>query len=104
MAVDAPRDGAHTGQEFERVVEAALKVDPAGVSGKNVADSTESSRRGAEVNEVLRSRGLSQAQANAWWNKPNAALDGKTPIQVWLREAEFDPKAFALVKAAAVLA
>lgn len=88
---------------FKELVSAALKVDPRGLSGKhsNLDDPMLANRLGVEINQLLLARGLSQSEANAWWNLANEHLGGETPLRACLRDAEFDPEAFALVRAAA---
>ena len=53
------------------------------------------------INEVLLNRGLSQVQANTWWNAPNSRLDGKTPNQVWLSAETPSPETIDRVRLAA---
>jgi hypothetical protein len=38
------------------------------------------------INEILLGRGLTQVQANEWWNTHNSRLGDKTPNQFWLSE------------------
>lgn len=54
-----------------------------GAEGQTVASPDLEARR---INEVLLGRGLTQFQANEWWNVSNPDLGGKTPNQVWLSE------------------
>jgi hypothetical protein len=69
-------------EQFEELVEAALQVDPSGLSGKH----KDSGRDALKVREVLVSKGFSETEINAWWNKRNPCLDGQTPNMVWLRD------------------
>jgi len=54
------------------------------------------------INEILLGRGLSQVQANEWWNVSNLNLEGKTPHQVWLSEETPSESVIENVRRAAV--
>jgi hypothetical protein len=74
--------------EFEEQVAAALKVDPAGLSGKHRKELTpeEAQREAVRLSWILKSKGCDDSYITRWWN--HAAyeeLGGRTPNAAWLR-------------------
>ena len=46
------------------------------------------SHRAARVNLNLLNSGLTQGEANLWWNTHSAGLGGRTPVWAWLKDDE----------------
>jgi len=89
--------------EFERLVEAALKVDPKGLSGKHkndegtILEGTEAAR----IEAILIDSGYSRSQVNRWWYASHPKLGGRTPLQVWRSDLEVTAAILTMVREAA---
>lgn len=81
-----------TPEHFEDIVSAALKVDPAGLSGKHRKELTpeEAQREAVRINDLLGGAGWTPARITEWWDYGACEdLDGLTPLQAWNR-AEYE--------------
>ena len=88
---------AVTQDEFESLVEAALRVDPQGLSGKH----KDHGREAAEISALLSAKGWADARINEWWQLPNARLDGWTPTALWLSDETPTPETIRRLREAA---
>ena len=87
---------------FEKLVTAALKVDPKGLSGKHVnEDKVSEATEWMRIEAILLDAGYSQIEANAWRNQTHPKLDGRNPLQVWCPGTETPDNLRVMVREAA---
>ncbi len=75
-----------TEEEFEELVAATLKVDPAGLSGKHRKQTPEDARVADQIRQVLQAKGCDDAYIDRWWREfAYEELGDMTPDQAWNR-------------------